>query len=496
MHSGVAGSLVIFAICGASCPSASAQMIQKTQTLTRIEPGLENAVKWKWRVVPSSEKDWGFAPTPTPSPAVATPAPTPETRPTTYEVKHGDALILIAKKFGMTVAQLKMFDGLQTDMIRVGQILRIPTLAEVATVATPVKKQKPAETASSAMAAEFDQLGLQIFLDRQQFSAGPIAGRPGPTFSRVLLLYESSHEDAKDDASLGAKARAAVKNVFTRYKLGAEDFRFIAPPRPKAIATPNRTPASARGHPAKLSSKPAATPSVPPSYEELIAMPMLLYRTPWEFVAERFHCQEAYLHTLNPKLPATPEAGSEFQVPNVIPFEIEKAFDEPLQPQADPKTPVTAAVIGLSLLNIYERDALVAVFPVSPARPGLHGRGSWTILDAIPRPRLATLQENTEPTRNPGLGPTIAVPQPTPSPVKTGLSSEQYLASGPRNPAGIVWINLAKANSTEPLPYGLHGTSIPDQMNFEQSIGGFRLANWDILRAVHHLPSGTPLAWR
>jgi len=76
------------------------------------------------------------------------------------------------------------------------------------------------------------------------------------------------------------------------------------------------------------------------------------------------------------------------------------------------------------------------------------------------------------------------------------LSSEQFLAAGPRNPVGILWINLAKANSTEPLPYGLHGTSVPDQMNALESIGGFRLANWDISRAVHRLPSGTPLEWK
>jgi LysM repeat protein len=472
-------------------------MNEKPQSLTRIEAGLEDAVKWKWRVVPSDKKGWGFAaPTPSP-PAAATPTPTPETRPTVYEVKRRDALILIAKKFGMTVAQLKMFDGLQTDKIRVGQTLKIPTLAELAVVAPPVKKQKPAESTSSDSGAGLDQLRLLIFLDREQFSAGPISSQPSPAFAKVLLLYESSHEDARDEASLGAKARAAVRNLFTRYKLRAEDFRFIAQPKADTIVPPKRSPTSAHGHPGKLPPKPAATSSTHLSYEELVAMPMLFYRSPWAFVAERFHCRETYLHALNPKLPPTPEAGSEFQVPNVIPFEIEKAFDEPLQPQADPNKPVTAAVIGLSQLNIYERGALIAVFPLSPARPGLHGRGSWTILDAIPRPRLATLQEpRTEQTRNPGLGPTIAVLKPTPSPARTERSSEQYLASGPRNPVGIVWINLAKANSAEPLPYGLHGTSIPDQMNFEQSIGGFRLANWDILRAVNHLPSGTPLEWK
>jgi lipoprotein-anchoring transpeptidase ErfK/SrfK len=59
-----------------------------------------------------------------------------------------------------------------------------------------------------------------------------------------------------------------------------------------------------------------------------------------------------------------------------------------------------------------------------------------------------------------------------------------------------LWINLAKSNSKDPLPYGLHGTSIPDNMNMLESIGGLRLTNWDIARAVRQLPSGTPLEWR
>jgi lipoprotein-anchoring transpeptidase ErfK/SrfK len=113
----------------------------------------------------------------------------------------------------------------------------------------------------------------------------------------------------------------------------------------------------------------------------------------------------------------------------------------------------------------------------------------------IPRPRLATFQEE-RPELIAKAAPAGATPEPTSPPAKTMLSSEQYLAAGPRNPVGILWINLAKSKSTEPLPYGLHGTSIPDQMSNEQSIGGFRLTNWDIARAVRHLPSGTPLEWK
>jgi murein DD-endopeptidase MepM/ murein hydrolase activator NlpD len=419
-----------------------------------------------------------------------------------YEVKKGDALVLIGKKFGITVSQIQAFNGLKGDKIRAGQTLKIPTLVEVSAMAPPPPPPKKHQTKSTSdskpspeIALEQDRLRLQIFLDREQFSAGPIVGEPGPTFTRILLFFQSTHEDAKDDASLEAKAQAAVPNVFTHYKLRAEDFRFIAPPRADT-ATPRPTPVAAHARPGKPAIRPPVLTRAPLTYQQLTMLPMLAYRSPWEFVAERFHCQESYLHLLNDKLPPIPAIGAEFQVPNVIPFEIENAFEEPLQPQADPKKPVTAAVIALSQLNIYQGGALVAVFPLSPARPGLHGRNAWTVLDAIPRPRLVTFQKDRieqTPKASPLNGTVLPEPTPTPQPV---LTSEQYLAAGPRNPVGILWINLAKAKSTEALAYGLSGTSIPDQMNFEQSIGGFRLTNWDIARAVRHLPSGTPLEWK
>jgi LysM repeat protein len=506
MLSGAARSLPIIALSTAFSVSLSAQTpLGRAAPLKRIEPGLEEAVKWEWRVAPSDEKDWGL-PTPTPAP---TPTPTstpvaaisqPETRPTLYEVKHGDALVLIGKRFGMTVAQIQTFNGLKGDKIRVGQTLKIPTLAELKTLIPPPAKPKVAGTPdpklSPEAASDLDKLRLEIFLDREQFSIGPIVGYPPPEFARVVLVYQSTHGDAKDDASLQAKAQSAVPNVFTHYKLRAEDFRFIAPPRPETVAPKPSPRPSLHGRPGKSPTRPPVAPTaIPLTYQQLTEQTMLAYRTPWEFVAERFHCQEAYLRTLNSKLPSTPAIGADFQVPNVVPFEIEKAFDEPLQPQADPKNPVTAAVLGLSQLNIYRSGTLIAVLPLSPARPGLHGRSVWTVLDAVPRPRLATFQkERVERTQKPGSPNGSASQEPSPS--TAVLPSEQYLAAGPRNPVGILWINLAKSKSTEPLPYGLHGTSIPDKMSIEQSLGGFRLTNWDIARAVRNLPLGTPLEWK
>ena len=124
-------------------------------------------------------------------------------------------------------------------------------------------------------------------------------------------------------------------------------------------------------------------PPPPATIDELVAADFLGYTNAWEFVAERFHCDEAFLHRINPQLKGTPVVGSEFQVPNVIPFEIEKALDPPLQPVADPQKPVTAAVVLVSRLEISCDGKLIAVMPLASARPGLHGRGSWTVLDAI-----------------------------------------------------------------------------------------------------------------
>jgi peptidoglycan DL-endopeptidase LytE len=73
----------------------------------------------------------------------------------TYKVKAGDTLLKIAKKYNMTVAQLKSLNGLKTDFIRVGQTLRVSSKAQPTTRAvtntvapkTSVASTKPAASA-------------------------------------------------------------------------------------------------------------------------------------------------------------------------------------------------------------------------------------------------------------------------------------------------------------------------------------------------------------
>ncbi|MGB5703181.1 MAG: LysM peptidoglycan-binding domain-containing protein, partial [Polyangiales bacterium] len=45
----------------------------------------------------------------------------------TVVVKHGDALSTIAARHGVTVAQIKEWNGLRGDMIRIGQKLVVST---------------------------------------------------------------------------------------------------------------------------------------------------------------------------------------------------------------------------------------------------------------------------------------------------------------------------------------------------------------------------------
>src|SRR4029453_9756911 len=253
----------------------------KPTAAVRVEPGLETAVDWKWRVVPSDPKDWGLElPDLT---HLAQPTPTPAAAPTEgqfalYQVQRGDALFLIGKRFGVTVDKIKQANGLSSDLIRAGQSLKIPppaprpqTPPAGADMAAP--KSKTAKPAWQETEAELNHVRLQVFLDREQFSSGPITGKPTATFDKVKLLYQSNRADAKDDAALEEKAKAAVGEVFAQYKLKREDFRFIAPPRAEttgsARASRSRTAPSTRP-----SGSPALNKS-PGGYERLIASSML-----------------------------------------------------------------------------------------------------------------------------------------------------------------------------------------------------------------------------
>ncbi len=457
-----------------------------------VEPGLERAVKWKWNVAPPTSAAWGLPPREVPvlqqrsSSQAANPAAAASDQ-NIYTVKKGDVLVHIAKRLQLTVAQLKEFNALETDFLQIGQQLSIPTPEEKRLLkSTPKPTASAASTPQPSDIAKSEVFLLRVFLDNQGFGTGPISDVPDSIFGKVLYLYQTARGETLDHPTVVQRAKEFTPDTLNTYTLRVEDFRFIAPPKAvRAVIEPAGTP--------DPKAKPAPTP--PPTYQEMVTADVLAYRSPWEFVAERFHCDEAFLRKLNPSLGTHPAAGSRFRVPNVQPFEIEKIPATGLQPPTDPSQQITATITDVTTLEISRNSRLVAVMPVGRARPGLRGRGEWRVLDVIAHPRLATLQEDRV-VQVEKTSPFYINPNPTPVTVRPVLSQEQYLPPGPNNPAGVVWINLAKAGETTPQAFGLHGSSMPAAMQTLEGIGGFRLTNWDALRAARLLPAGTKLEWK
>ncbi|MCB1131244.1 MAG: LysM peptidoglycan-binding domain-containing protein, partial [Verrucomicrobiae bacterium] len=421
--------------------------------------------------------------------------PPEQLRPATYEVRKGDVIVKIATRFDMTAAQLMQFNELSSDLIHIGDILRIPSAGELMAMVPPPVAVPVDETGADAgkptgrpglelppttvEELELQTVLFQVFLDREMFTQGGIDGDFGPGFDRLRDRYLELHPYISDRHDLKERALAAVGDPFTSYKLRREDFRFIgwrkAPPRDVEISTNLLISTNGNG----VEGVGLVVPARRDVYQEMVASGFLSYADAWEFVAERFHCDEDFLRRINPHLDDQPVVNAVFKVPNVIPFEIENAFDAALQPEADPHKPVTATVLGLSRLEVKQGGQIVASMPLASVRPGLRGRGTWQVRDVVPRPRMLTRHVPREAPEDPG---------------DDGRPAE-FLPSGPNNPAGVAWIRLAKDARGPALRYGLHGTGIPARLEVE-GIGGFRMSNWDIVRIARLLPAGTPLEWK
>ena len=307
-------------------------------------------------------------------------------------------------------------------------------------------------------------LRVQILLDRANFRPGKIDGLGGEFTQKAADRYSRANnlpEGALLDVS-------GIPNPYREYTATKEDLAWIGPQA-----------------------------STPPEQEKLKA---LLYEDLWELVAERFHCDLAFLHELNPNISDRAlGAGTIFRVPDVTEFQIAEvaALEKRLReeekakkaakeqaaatpspspqtlgeaPSPTPASPARRLTLLRKerLIELYENDRLVACFPCTPgSRQVPVPTGTWKITANILMPQFRWDK----------------------SVLESGVRSENAynLPPGPNNPVGIVWMAINRPS------VGMHGTPTPDRIGRNESHGCIRMANWDAFVLSQLVTKGTPV---
>ncbi len=103
----------------------------------------------------------------------------------TYTVRSGDNLYNIARRFGLTVRALIEFNRLDTDTLRVGQKLRIPSAIRPS---TPVQGRPLGQPVRAVLASPLPILRGAIGMEAKALRALRVRGGPKTYFGTVALV--------------------------------------------------------------------------------------------------------------------------------------------------------------------------------------------------------------------------------------------------------------------------------------------------------------------
>jgi lipoprotein-anchoring transpeptidase ErfK/SrfK len=291
----------------------------------------------------------------------------------------------------------------------------------------PVARPKPTPEIFAALPNYDEETAtrLQIFLDNSNFGPGKIDGKMGEFFRKALISYKHAH-GMRETGFVDQWLLDQVPETFTTYTIKPDDLKFIGP--------------------------------IPTSHSEQAKLKALLYGSLLEFVAERYHSAEAYIQKLNPgKDWEHLQPGEVLKVPNVLPFEIEKITEGKVPENPAFATRKIFIDTKERLLEVFDGDQLVCVFPITPGSTTLPAPvGTWKILGVATMPWFRYDE---------GM-------------LNYGVRTENYfnLPPGPNNLVGILWMGLNKTG------IGIHGTNNPETIGRAASHGCIRLANWDAAR--------------
>ena len=330
---------------------------------------------------------------------------------------------------------------------------------------TPITPAKP-KVADSVKPTGEDALSLQIFLDDSRFGPGIIDGKPGRFTELAVQSWNEAHGYPLDDwTAVLSAAREAV-------------------PTPLAVAV------------APDCIKDWVNPDLPTKYTRQAKSKRMSYRSNGEFMAERYHCDEAYLAELNGNRKIEKlEARQSITVPNVEPFTIEKITGATYK--ADPVMSLRHAVVDTKInqVRIFEaapaalvvaepdgdaeapvppraNHGLIASFPITPGEARFIKFGVWEVRNAVELPIWRYDQQLLDTGKRSSDSESLEIPP------------------GPNSPVGIFWAGLSKPG------IGLHGTANPETIGRARSHGCIRLANWDAIRLPTLIRPGTSVEIR
>ncbi len=275
-----------------------------------------------------------------------------------------------------------------------------------------------------------DVLGLQVMLDRANFSPGCLDGRMGPLTRAALLAWqgrEGLEATGEPDDALLARLPPAEGLFTTHIVSGAER---------------------------------AALRPFPADWPARAALDHHGYATILEGVAERYHTTERAMREWNPDVAwPNPPAGTALRAPLAAPVSRARAAR------------IEIHLAGKYLQVFDAQRRLVAHFPCSIAR------------DVEKRPvgelRIVNAAEDPNYTFDPALF--------SGDPAASAMSRRLLIPPGPNNPVGAVWLGLDRPG------YGIHGTPAPEEIGKTESRGCFRLANWNARKLLGMVSIGLPV---
>ena len=268
-------------------------------------------------------------------------------------------------------------------------------------------------------------LAWQIALDAANFSPGVIDGKFGPKSKQALAEYTARYFPAGTsgfDKKVYEALKVDVDNAAILYTITSEDAAQVGP--------------------------------LPEDWNEKAKLDRLAYESLYDLVAEKFRCSKSLIASLNStQNMAALRVGSSVIVPNVTPF-LGTAAAKAARPDS-----MDADYIAINLtekaIRVYDKQGRqMALFDCSVAKEKAKlPAADTTVTRMVPNPQYGF--------------------DPKHWPEVTNVTQPLTIPPGPRNPVGVVWMQLG-------LPgYGMHGNPKPELIGKTGSHGCFRLTNWD-----------------